>query len=150
MAGCLRHAAEVDCPALVRRHRTIRDGLDPKAEAGGGRTFATCDWHVQWNTEAGRGIPARDSRAAGMNWSGRGTYWETHAAEGVAAATAGVTVRPSASATAVDDPGSLSPYWRFHQAVAEAQLASWLPREGRLLVDISGPRAKAAQIASAV
>ena len=57
-------------------------------------------------------------------------------------------MRPSASATAVDDPGSLSPYWRFHQAVAEAQLASWLPREGRLLVDISGPRAKAAQIAS--
>jgi hypothetical protein len=62
---------------------------------------------------------------------------------------AGVTVRPSASATAVDDPGSLSPYWRFHQAVAEAQLASWLPREGRLLVDISGPRDWAAQIASA-
>ena len=58
-------------------------------------------------------------------------------------------MRPSASATAVDDPGSLSPYWRFHQAVAEAQLASWLPREGRLLVDISGPRANAAQIASA-
>jgi hypothetical protein len=66
----------------------------------------------------------------------------------VAAATAGVTVRPSASATAVGDPGSLSPYWRFHQAVAEAQLASWLPRESRLLVDISGPRARAAQIAA--
>jgi hypothetical protein len=57
-------------------------------------------------------------------------------------------VGPSASATAVGDPGSLSPYWRFHQAVAEAQLASWLPREGRLLVDISGPRARAAQIAA--
>jgi hypothetical protein len=69
--------------------------------------------------------------------------------EDVAAATAGVTVRPSASATAVGDPGSLSPYWRFHQAVAEAQLASWLPRESRLLVDISGPRARAAQIAVA-
>jgi hypothetical protein len=58
-------------------------------------------------------------------------------------------VRPSASATAVSDPGSLSPYWRFHQAVAEAQLASWLPREARLLVDISGPRARAARIAAA-
>ena len=57
-------------------------------------------------------------------------------------------MRPSASATAVGDPGSLSPYWRFHQAVAEAQLASWLPRESRLLVDISGPRARAAQIAA--
>ena len=32
-------------------------------------------------------------------------------------------MRPSASAAAVDeDPESLSPYWRFHQAVAEAQL----------------------------
>jgi hypothetical protein len=58
-------------------------------------------------------------------------------------------VRPTASATAVGDPGSLSPYWHFHQAVAEAQLASWLPRESRLLADISGPRARAAQIAAA-
>ena len=58
-------------------------------------------------------------------------------------------MRPSASATAVGDPGPLSPYWRFHQAVAEAQLASWLPRESRLLVDISGPRACAAEIAAA-
>jgi hypothetical protein len=57
-------------------------------------------------------------------------------------------VRPSASATAVGDPGSLAPYWHFHQAVAEAQLSSWLPREGRLLVDISGPRARAAEIAA--
>jgi len=57
-------------------------------------------------------------------------------------------VRPSASATAVGDPESLSPYWRFHQAVAEAQLASWLPRESRLLVDISGPRARSADIAA--
>src|ERR1700755_3475730 len=69
--------------------------------------------------------------------------------EEAAAATAGVTVRPTASATAVGDPGSLSPYWRFHQAVAEAQLASWLPGESRLLADISGPRARAAQIAPA-
>ncbi len=57
-------------------------------------------------------------------------------------------MRPSASATAVGDPGSLAPYWHFHQAVAEAQLKSWLPREGRLLVDISGPRAHAAEIAA--
>ena len=58
-------------------------------------------------------------------------------------------MRPTASATAVGESGSLSPYWRFHQAVAEAQLASWLPRESRLLVDISGPRARAARIAAA-
>lgn len=58
-------------------------------------------------------------------------------------------MRPPASATAVGDPGSLAPYWRFHQAVAEAQLASWLPRGSQVLIDISGPRACAAQIAAA-
>jgi hypothetical protein len=58
-------------------------------------------------------------------------------------------VRPSASATAVGDPGSLAPYWRFHRAVAEAQLASWLPHGHQVLVDISGPRARAANIAAA-
>jgi SAM-dependent methyltransferase len=58
-------------------------------------------------------------------------------------------VRPSASPTAVGDPGSLAPYWRFHRAVAEAQLASWLPQGRHLLVDISGPRARAAHIAAA-
>ena len=58
-------------------------------------------------------------------------------------------MRPSASATAVGDPGSLAPYWRFHRAVAEAQLGSWLPHGRHVLVDISGPRARAAQIAAA-
>jgi hypothetical protein len=58
-------------------------------------------------------------------------------------------VRPSASATAVGDPGSLAPYWRFHRAVAEAQLATWLPHGRHLLIDISGPRARAAHIAAA-
>ena len=58
-------------------------------------------------------------------------------------------MRPSASATAVGDPGSMAPYWRFHRAVAEAQFASWLPQGRRLLVDISGPRARTAQIAAA-
>lgn len=57
-------------------------------------------------------------------------------------------MRPSASATAVGDPKSLAPYWRFHRAVAEAQLRSWLPRGRRLLVDISGPTAGAARIAA--
>jgi len=58
-------------------------------------------------------------------------------------------VRPSASATAVGDPKSLAPYWRFHRAVAEAQLRSWLPSGRRLLVDISGPLAGTARIAAA-
>src|ERR1700759_3151789 len=50
--------------------------------------------------------------------------------EEAAAATAGVTVRPTASATAVGDPGALSPYWGFHQAVAEGEVAALRPREG--------------------
>ncbi len=58
-------------------------------------------------------------------------------------------MRPSASATAVGDPKSLAPYWRFHRAVAEAQLRSWLPPGRRLLVDISGPLAGAARTAVA-
>ncbi len=45
--------------------------------------------------------------------------------------------------------GSLAAYWRFHRAVAKAQLAAWLPAAGRLLIDISGPAGTcAAQAAS--
>jgi SAM-dependent methyltransferase len=45
---------------------------------------------------------------------------------------------------------SLADYWRFHRAVATAQLASWLPLDPQLLVDISGPHGRyAAQAARA-
>jgi SAM-dependent methyltransferase len=45
---------------------------------------------------------------------------------------------------------SLAEYWRFHRAVASAQLAAWLTGPQQLLVDISGPRARcAAQAARA-
>jgi SAM-dependent methyltransferase len=45
---------------------------------------------------------------------------------------------------------SLADYWRFHRAVATAQLAAWLPLGRQLLVDISGPHARcAAQAARA-
>ncbi|MBO0771440.1 MAG: methyltransferase [Actinobacteria bacterium] len=51
---------------------------------------------------------------------------------------------------AVLGSGSLAAYWRFHRAVAAAQLAAWLPAGRRLLVDISGPRSgSAAQAAAA-
>ncbi len=39
-------------------------------------------------------------------------------------------------------------YQRFHEAVSRAQLASWLPRGNKLLVDISGPRAESAEFAA--
>jgi hypothetical protein len=42
-------------------------------------------------------------------------------------------------------PGStLTAYWRFHRAVATAQLASWLPAGHQLILDISGPHARSA------
>jgi len=58
-----------------------------------------------------------------------------------------VTVAVTASPLAVTEDGSLGSlphYWRFHEAVATAQLASWLPAGQRLLVDISGPKARSA------
>jgi SAM-dependent methyltransferase len=62
----------------------------------------------------------------------------------------GVTVAATASPLAVAGDGSLANYWRFHRAVATAQLASWLPIGRQILVDISGPRGRcAAQAAKA-
>ena len=55
-----------------------------------------------------------------------------------------------ASPFAVAGDGSLADYWRFHRAVATAQLASWLPAGRQLLVDVSGPQGRgAAQAARA-
>ncbi|HEX4832362.1 MAG TPA: methyltransferase [Trebonia sp.] len=40
-------------------------------------------------------------------------------------------------------------YWSFHDAVARAQLASWLPAgPGQVLIDISGPASQAAALAA--
>jgi SAM-dependent methyltransferase len=44
----------------------------------------------------------------------------------------------------VPGDGSLANYWRFHQAVATAQLASWLPMDRQILLDISGPQGRCA------
>ena len=50
--------------------------------------------------------------------------------------------------TAEQDVGPAEGYPRFHAAVALAQLMSWLPGGRRLLVDISGPGAHAAEVAA--
>ena len=39
-------------------------------------------------------------------------------------------------------------YRQFHEAVSRAQLAAWLPRGHKLLVDISGPHAESAEFAA--
>ena len=52
------------------------------------------------------------------------------------------TASPLAVAGAGD--ASLAEYWRFHQAVATAQLAAWLAPRPELLIDISGPHARCA------
>jgi hypothetical protein len=53
---------------------------------------------------------------------------------------------PAAAGIAAPDP--LSAYWRFYQAVTQAQLKAWLPSGQRLLIDVSGPRADSAEIAA--
>lgn len=58
-------------------------------------------------------------------------------------------MRRAASAITAPDDGDLTAYRKFHQAVARAQLLAWLPRGRCLLVDVSGPRAPAAELAAA-
>ncbi len=53
------------------------------------------------------------------------------------------------STIAVQATGPHAMYWRFHDAVAQAQLSSWLGHAGRRLVDISGPASRAAMLAAA-
>lgn len=56
----------------------------------------------------------------------------------------------TASPLTVAGDGSLASYWRFHRAVATAQLAAWLPAGRQVLIDISGPQGRcAAQAAKA-
>ena len=54
-----------------------------------------------------------------------------------------------AIASAYQDSGPAAGYYpRFHAAVALAQLNSWLPPASQLLVDISGPGSRAAEMAA--
>ncbi|MGD0701765.1 MAG: methyltransferase domain-containing protein [Trebonia sp.] len=54
-----------------------------------------------------------------------------------------------AIASADADTGPAADYYpRFHAAVALAQLNNWLPPASRLLVDISGPGSRAAEMAA--
>ncbi|HEX9043359.1 MAG TPA: methyltransferase [Trebonia sp.] len=50
--------------------------------------------------------------------------------------------------TAEQDTGSAEGYPRFHATVARAQLTRWLPGGRRFLIDISGPGARAAEVAA--
>ena len=54
----------------------------------------------------------------------------------------------AASAITAPDTDHLPAYRQFHDAVARAQLAAWLPRGRHLIVDVSGPRAPAAELAA--
>ncbi len=57
-------------------------------------------------------------------------------------------MRHAASAITAPDTDQLPVYWQFHEAVMRAQLTQWLPSGRRLLVDVSGPRAPAAELAA--
>jgi hypothetical protein len=56
-------------------------------------------------------------------------------------------VQHAASAITAPDTDQLPVYWQFHEAVTRAQLTQWLPSGRHLLVDVSGPRAPAAELA---
>jgi hypothetical protein len=55
----------------------------------------------------------------------------------------------AASAITAPDTDHLPAYWQFHDAVARAQLAAWLPRGRHMIVDVSGPRAPGSELAAA-
>jgi hypothetical protein len=57
-------------------------------------------------------------------------------------------VQYAASAITAPDTGQLPVYWQFHEAVTRAQLTGWLPTGRHLLIDVSGPRAPAAELAA--
>jgi len=54
-----------------------------------------------------------------------------------------------ASPIIAQDTGPQALYWRFHDAVARAQLTSWLPHGRQRLIDISGPASPAPSLAAA-
>ena len=51
------------------------------------------------------------------------------------------------TASAAQDAGPAADYPRFHAAVALAQLTNWLPTAPELLIDISGPGSRTAEVA---
>jgi hypothetical protein len=60
-------------------------------------------------------------------------------------------VRPvlhAAGAILAPDTDQIPAYWQFYDAVARAQLKQWLPTGRHLLVDVSGPRTHAAEVAA--
>jgi hypothetical protein len=57
-------------------------------------------------------------------------------------------VQHAATEITAPDTDNLPAYWQFHEAVARAQLAAWLPSGRRVLVDISGRRAPSAELAA--
>ena len=54
-----------------------------------------------------------------------------------------------ASPIVAQDTGPHALYWRFHDAVARAQLSSWLTPGSQRLIDISGPASQAPALAAA-
>ena len=82
----------------------------------------------------------------GWNFPGRGTLTPVRAPR----AGTGQEYPVQAIASAVQDTGPATDYSRFYAAVAQAQLTQWLAElapPGQAIVDISGPAARAAEMA---
>ena len=54
----------------------------------------------------------------------------------------------AATAITAPDTDHLPAYWQFHDAVAQAQLLAWLPRDRHMIVDVSGPRSPGGELAA--
>jgi hypothetical protein len=57
-------------------------------------------------------------------------------------------VYPAAAAVTAPDTDQLPAYLLFYEAVAQAQLAAWLPRGRHTIVDVSGPHGPGAELAA--
>jgi len=57
-------------------------------------------------------------------------------------------VHHAATAITAPDTDHLPAYWQFHDAVAQAQLLAWLPRDRHMIVDVSGPRSPGGELAA--
>jgi SAM-dependent methyltransferase len=102
-----------------------------------------------WRSTQQAGPSFRDPRPqAGEKAAGTGRFlYEGVPRRGASSSQEAGPVHHAAAATR---PGTdqLPAYLLFHHAVAQAQLAAWLPRGRRTIVDVSGPRGPGAELAA--
>ena len=102
--------------------------------------------HAAFNTAAG---PRNSGIRDGTPGPGKANSVGRHANRRPARSNSVQPISPDIrhTASASQDAGPAADYPRFYAAVALAQLTSWLPTAPELLIDISGPGSRAAEVA---